>query len=123
MPIALIVNMVRITVTGVLHELVGSRLANLVFHDLAGWLMMPMAMGLLWIELELLARLFLVPAPRVCPPGVRLTCSGTSRDVRKPRGHADVPECQGKSVASAVWDGWVESLLTGWIGLQGDLLE
>lgn len=56
-PIALLVNMIRITVTGVLHEMVGSRLANLVFHDLAGWLMMPMAMGLLWIELKLLSRL------------------------------------------------------------------
>ncbi|WP_254053214.1 exosortase/archaeosortase family protein [Singulisphaera sp. GP187] len=64
-PIALIVNMIRITVTGVLHETVGSRLANLVFHDLAGWLMMPMAMGLLWLELELLTRLFLEPAPAV----------------------------------------------------------
>lgn len=66
-PIALLVNMIRITVTGVLHEMVGSRLANLVFHDLAGWLMMPMAMGLLWLELELLARLFLEPAPALAP--------------------------------------------------------
>jgi exosortase len=63
-PIALLMNVIRITVTGVLHETVGSRVANLVFHDLAGWLMMPMAVGLLWLELALLARLFVAPAPK-----------------------------------------------------------
>jgi len=62
-PIALAVNMMRITVTGVLHETVGHRLANLVFHDLAGWLMMPMALGLLWFELALLALLLVGPSP------------------------------------------------------------
>jgi exosortase len=69
-PIALIVNVTRITVTGVLHELVGSRIANLVFHDLAGWLMMPMALGLLWLELELLSWLLIEqgPAPAALRP-------------------------------------------------------
>jgi hypothetical protein len=62
-PIAVIVNVIRITVTGVLHELVGSRIANLVFHDLAGWLMMPMALGMLWLELELLSRLLIEQGP------------------------------------------------------------
>lgn len=61
LPIAVLVNVARITVTGVLHQLVGSRLANLVFHDLAGWLMMPMALGLLWLELVLLAHLLIEP--------------------------------------------------------------
>jgi exosortase len=63
-PIALMMNVLRITVTGVLHETVGSRLANLVFHDLAGWLMMPMAVGVLWLELALLARLLVAPTPK-----------------------------------------------------------
>jgi exosortase len=69
-PIALIVNVTRITVTGVLHELVGRRIANLVFHDLAGWLMMPMALGLLWLELELLSWLLVEqgPAPAALRP-------------------------------------------------------
>jgi exosortase len=53
-PIALVVNITRIVVTGVLHKTVGSELADYVFHDLAGWLMMPMALGLLWAELRLL---------------------------------------------------------------------
>ena len=62
-PIALAVNMMRIIVTGVLHETVGHRLANVVFHDLAGWLMMPVALGLLWGELTLLALLLVTPSP------------------------------------------------------------
>jgi exosortase len=57
-PIAVICNVIRITVTGMLHVLVGPRIANLVFHDLAGWLMMPMALGFLWLELKLLAWVF-----------------------------------------------------------------
>lgn len=57
-PIAILCNVIRITLTGVMHEVASPELANLVFHDLAGWLMMPMALGLLWIELWLLSILF-----------------------------------------------------------------
>jgi exosortase len=53
-PIALIANITRIAVTGILHKLAGQRIADLVFHDLAGWLMMPYALGLLWAELRLI---------------------------------------------------------------------
>jgi exosortase len=48
-PIALASNIVRIVVTGVLHKVAGRELADLVFHDLAGWLMMPLALGMLWL--------------------------------------------------------------------------
>lgn len=64
LPIALIANVLRITVTGVLHRTAGSYLANLVFHDLAGWLMMPLALGLLWLELRLLAVVLIARRPR-----------------------------------------------------------
>lgn len=53
-PIALAANIIRIVVTGVLHKTVGSATADYVFHDLAGWLMMPLALGMLWVELRLL---------------------------------------------------------------------
>jgi exosortase len=62
-PIALLVNITRITVTGILHDTVGSDIANAVFHDLAGWLMMPLALGLLWVELTLLKRLLIETTP------------------------------------------------------------
>ena len=58
-PIALLVNIIRITVTGVLHITVGTEIADKVFHDLAGWIMMPMAMGFLFLELQVLAHLFI----------------------------------------------------------------
>ncbi len=58
-PIALLVNIIRITVTGVLHVKVGTEIADAVFHDFAGWIMMPMAMGFLFLELQLLANLFI----------------------------------------------------------------
>jgi exosortase len=62
-PIALVVNVMRITVTGFLHEKVSSAVANAVFHDFAGWLMMPIALGLLWLELRYLSHLLLEPPP------------------------------------------------------------
>jgi exosortase len=64
-PIALIANIARITITGVLHETVGERIANIVFHDLAGWLMMPLAVILLGIELRLLDWVLYEPQPGV----------------------------------------------------------
>lgn len=103
-PIALIVNTIRITVTGVLHEMVGSEAANLIFHDLAGWLMMPMAMGLLWIELKLLSRLFVEPTPTsaVLSP---LDLTRAAQDARDHRDPADVDRRTGKQDASAALKG------------------
>ena len=57
-PIALAVNVTRITVTGVLHMKVSTELADKVFHQWAGWLMVPMALILLWIEVMILSNLF-----------------------------------------------------------------
>lgn len=59
-PIALFTNVIRITATGSLYYMDQSELANLVFHDLAGWLMMPFALLLLWIELWLLSRIIII---------------------------------------------------------------
>jgi exosortase len=62
-PIGVLVNLFRITVTGVLLCTVGRYWANLVFHDLAGWLMMPVALALLWLELQFLKKLFIPARP------------------------------------------------------------
>jgi len=69
-PIAVTVNVVRITVTGVLYRIASSELAERVFHDWAGYMMMPLALALLWLELTLLSHLFVevddsVPVPMV----------------------------------------------------------
>jgi exosortase/archaeosortase family protein len=63
-PVAVVSNIVRITVTGVLHKTAGSDLADRVFHDLAGWLMMPLALTLLWAELRVLSWVLVPAGPR-----------------------------------------------------------
>jgi len=62
-PIALFTNIVRITATGVAYETVGGEAGQFIFHDLAGWLMMPLALSLLGIELKFLTHLFIAPPP------------------------------------------------------------
>jgi exosortase len=59
--IGIITNILRITVTAILYEYVGKELAEKVFHDLAGWLMMPAATLLLWLELYVLSKVLVVP--------------------------------------------------------------
>jgi exosortase len=63
-PIALIVNVIRIVLTGLMFLHVSSQSASVFFHDLAGWVMMPMALGFLWLELWVLKRLFIDPPAR-----------------------------------------------------------
>lgn len=60
-PIAVLTNVLRITVTGILYVTVGGAVARIVYHDLAGWLMMPLALVMLWLELKFLSRLFIEP--------------------------------------------------------------
>jgi exosortase len=72
-PIALAVNVVRVTVTGILYMLAGdSELAHKVFHDWAGWFMMPLALGLLYVELQILSHLVIEDtSPAVVAVGPR----------------------------------------------------
>ena len=65
-PIAVAANVARITLTALAQEWVGREAAHAVFHDVAGWLMMPLALVMLWLELRLLA--FLLTAPPVESP-------------------------------------------------------
>lgn len=68
-PIALISNIVRVTMTGVMYDLGYSEMASHFFHDVAGYLMMPLGLGMLWLELTLLSRLFIdAPAPIATRP-------------------------------------------------------
>ena len=56
-PIALLANITRLTATALAYELFGNRIPETTVHDVAGYLMMPGAVGLLWLELEILAAL------------------------------------------------------------------
>ncbi len=57
-PIALVANVARITATGMAYHGFGNATAQTVTHDLSGWLMMPLALLLLWLELRYLSKLF-----------------------------------------------------------------
>ena len=77
-PIAVISNVARITVTALLYEHVSEELGQKVFHDLAGWFMMPLAIILVWIEVTILDRLFTVPE-REAPIAIGVRNSGSIR--------------------------------------------
>jgi exosortase len=60
-PVALVCNVARIVATAIVLETAGPKWSDLVFHDLAGYLMMVAGLLLLWLELAFLNRL-VVPA-------------------------------------------------------------
>ncbi len=81
-PIALISNITRITATGILYVLAGPEIAEMVFHDLAGWLMMPLGLALLWGELWLCSRLVIADTDEDMRPmglGIPMTAKGTGK--------------------------------------------
>jgi exosortase len=63
-PIAVVVNVLRISATGILIRTAGERAGMALYHDFAGLLMMPVAVLLIVLELFVLGRL-LVPAASV----------------------------------------------------------
>jgi exosortase len=73
-PIALIVNIIRITVTGLMYMAVGpdNEFAKKLGHDWAGLFMMPLALGFLWLELQVLEKLTVpVEVAQLKPVGAR----------------------------------------------------
>lgn len=84
-PVGVLMNLLRITATGLVYGIAGPGPAQAFFHDMAGWLMMPFALAALWLELKLLDRL-LVPTPLPAqPPSGRLpSVPPRSRVVNQP---------------------------------------
>ncbi len=67
-PIAVAVNVLRITATGVAHTLTADKATLSFVHDLHGWLMMPAGLGLLALQLWVLTRLVEPAAPKSDAP-------------------------------------------------------
>jgi exosortase len=65
-PIALTVNAIRITLTGVMYT-IDPAIAEKIFHDWAGYFMMPLALALLYLLQKLLASLFVVDDMALVP--------------------------------------------------------
>jgi exosortase len=79
LPVALAANIARISANGVGIEVWDVETAHKVFHDQGGWLMMPLAVCMLWVELWVLRKLFVeTPAARSVPIG------GAPAAVRRP---------------------------------------
>ncbi|MGC8638939.1 MAG: exosortase/archaeosortase family protein [Isosphaeraceae bacterium] len=55
LPIALVSNIVRIVATGLCYHFIENHEARHVAHDVSGWLMMPLALVLVFLELLILA--------------------------------------------------------------------
>jgi exosortase len=64
LPIAIVSNVIRITATSLVYVAGWQRLGDLIIHDLAGYLMMPLALAFVWLELRLIDWL----APPVVEP-------------------------------------------------------
>lgn len=64
LPIALLANILRITVTGMCYANGWDHLADFTFHDLAGWMMMPIGILLLLAELWFLDHLIVTEVDR-----------------------------------------------------------
>jgi exosortase len=78
-PIGVLMNCIRITATGVLYQLAGSAAAQAFFHSFAGWLMMPLAVAVLWLELRLFSALLIDTTPKgPAPLPRRATAPGDS---------------------------------------------
>jgi exosortase len=58
-PIALVANILRIAITGLFYDAFGNNFGGAFFHDLAGWLMMPLGLIFLGIELWILKTLLI----------------------------------------------------------------
>jgi exosortase len=58
-PIAWVVNVARITATGLVREYLDGRVSFHTIHDIAGWCAIPLAMGLLWAEVMILSWLLI----------------------------------------------------------------
>src|SRR5207244_10109196 len=76
-PVGVLMNILRITVTVFLYRTTDAEIAKVVFHDVAGWVMMPLALVLLGLELLYLSRLR-APARPAGPVRVALSAPALS---------------------------------------------
>lgn len=88
LPVAVAVNVMRIVANGVAMDLWGPDVANKYFHDQAGWIMMPVAIAILWFELWVISRLLVeVPADNlaITYPGQSSRTTSTPAVATTPR--------------------------------------
>lgn len=83
-PIAIFANVVRITATGMLFAFGFDRAANILHEQLSAFLMMPIALGLLWLELWFFSKLVIVEEDAPMSALLQLHPPTSSRDQQIP---------------------------------------
>lgn len=72
LPVAIACCVARVSATVMVQQSVGNEAVHKLFHNVVGWLMLPLAAGLLFGELWILSRLLIAPPERdVVPVGSR----------------------------------------------------
>jgi exosortase len=89
-PIAVLANVARITASGAAFTAVTDESGRHFVHDLSGWLMMPLALLLLWLELKLIDWLF-VPVEETAPLPLPLGDGPPQSAYPGPRGATPLP--------------------------------
>jgi exosortase len=89
-PIAVLANVARITASGAAFTVVRDEGWRHFIHDLTGWLMMPLALGLLWLELMVIDWL-LVPAEAPAPLPLHLGGRPPALHYPRPQGGEPLP--------------------------------
>ena len=64
-PIAIVCNIVRVTITAFIHIFIGAQYAQGIYHDTLGLLMLPLAFGLYWAIAWFMEQLFIDPDEEV----------------------------------------------------------
>jgi exosortase len=64
LPIALLCNTVRLTITAIVFTMLSGEYWEKIFHDFGGYAMMPLALGMVVFELWLLTRITIVPSKK-----------------------------------------------------------
>jgi len=88
-PVALLANIARITLTGVLHETISGQVADKFYHDLAGWVMIPFALVLYWCEIWIFSHILV--EVEATPVLAGISDSGRWAATRPPNQSPSVP--------------------------------
>ena len=87
-PIGVLMNVCRITVTVFLYQYASAKVAQVVFHDVAGWVMMPAAVAVLWMEMLVLGWVW-IPMEKGKPVPLVLRRAGLGPPQPPPSSMAD----------------------------------
>jgi exosortase len=90
-PVALVANIARITLTGILHETVGGKVADHFYHDLAGWVMIPFALFLYWCVIWMFSKVLIEVEQASLLVGVPVGASSLSDERPKKKGSRPGP--------------------------------